>query len=190
MASMVPKHIASEIKKKTFAILDERNYLGQSRKENGKLMADLVSMPEIGGVLSEYMAKAAIKTYIKDAIINAYSKAAYAKSISVSVVEEKISQQEGIRVSCVEGKCSDKLLFLRAENGDLFVVGIGTVTKWETSLRKALEFIEKAPNLPPRDCNLKIYLILSSLEKSIPQSELEHIVKSLEFIGVKVEVIS
>ena len=93
-------------------------------------------------------------------------------------------------MSCVEGKCSDKLLFLRAENGDLFVVGIGTVTKWETSLRKALEFIEKAPNLPPRDCNLKIYLILSSLEKSIPQSELEHIVKSLDFIGVKVEVIS
>ena len=56
-------------------MLDERNYLGQSRKENGKLMAELVSMPEIGGVLSEYMAKSAIKTYIKDAIINAYSKA-------------------------------------------------------------------------------------------------------------------
>ena len=32
--------------------------------------------------------------------------------------------------------------------------------------------------------------ILSSLEKSIPQSELDHIVKSLDFIGVKVEVIS
>lgn len=190
MASMVPKHIASDIKKKTFAILDERNYLGQSRKENGKLMAELVSMSEIGGVLSEYMAKSAIKTYIKDAIINAYSKAAYAKSLSVGVIEEKISQHEGVKVNWVEGKCSDKLLFLRAENGDLFVAGIGTVTKWETSLRKALEFIEKAPNLPPSDCKLKIYLILSSLEKSIPQSELDHIVKSLDFIGVKVEVIS
>ena len=190
MASMVPKHIASDIKKKTFAILDERNYLGQSRKENGKLMAELVSMPEIGGVLAEYMAKSAIKTYIKDAIINAYSKAAYAKSISVDVIEEKISQHEGIKVNCIEGKCSDKLLFLRADNGDLFVAGIGTVTKWETSLRKALEFIEKASNLPPSDCNLKIYLILSSLEKRIPQSELDHIVRSLDFIGVKVEVIS
>ena len=190
MASKVPKHVADDIKKKTFRILDERNYLGQSRQENGKLMSELVSMPEIGAVLAEYLPKSAIKTYIKDAIINAYAKAAYAKSLSVSIVEEKISQQEGVKVNWVEGKCSDKLLFLRAENGDLFVAGIGTVTKWETSLRKALEFIEKAPNLPPKDCSLKIYLVLSSLEKNIPQSDLDHIVKSLQFIGVKVEVIS
>lgn len=190
MASKVPTHIANEIKKKTFTILDERNYLQQSRKENGQLMADLVSMPEIGGVLADYMPKSAIKTYIKDAIINAYAKAAYLKALSVNIVEEKISQKEGVKVNWVEGKCSDKLLFLRAENGVLFVAGIGTVSKWETSLRKALEFIEKAPKLPPQDCKLKIYLILLSLEKHMPQSELDHIVNSLKFINVNVEVIS
>ena len=112
-----------------------------------------------------------------------------AKSLSVNVIEERIYLQEGIKVNCVEGKCSDKLLFLRAENGDLFVAGIGTVTKWETSLRKALEFIEKSPNLPPQDCKLKIYLILTSLEKRIPRSEMDHIIHSLEFINVKVVVI-
>ena len=186
MAHSIPKDVAKQIKAKIFAILDEKDYLHQSRKENGQLMDELVSDDEIGGVLGEYIPKSSIKTYIKDAVLNLYSKAAYQKLFSVENVELKISEKEGLGVNRIEGSYANKILFLRAENGTLIVAGIGTVTKWETALRKALEFIEKSPKLPPQNGVMKKYICLSSKDKVITQNEYNHIQRTLSIIGANV----
>lgn len=188
MAQSVPRDIAAKVRKRTFEILDDRHYLSQSRKENGELMQELVSNPEIGGVLGEYIPKASIKTYIKDAIINAYSKQENAKLFSIDTIGKKISAQEGIDYHCIDGKTGDKVLLFRASNGSLIVASIGTISKWETALRKALEYIDKAKNLPPKNQALKIYLLISSLGKQLPQSDVDHIKRSLELLNVSIEV--
>lgn len=188
MAQSVPRNIATKVRKQTFAILDERHYLSQSRKENGELMQELVSNPEIGGVLGEYIPKADIKTYIKDAIINAYSKQENAKLFSIDSIGHKISDREGIAYHCVDGKPGDKVFLFRAESGNLIVASIGTIAKWETALRKALEYIDRAKNLPPKDQSLKIYLLISFLGKQLPQSDVEHIKRSLALLGINIEV--
>ena len=95
MPNSIPKAKLETIRSKTFAILEERQYLSQSRKENGKLMDELVDHPEIGGIVAGYMPKAAVKTYIKDALINSYSKRENAKSFSIDVVETRLSAHEG-----------------------------------------------------------------------------------------------
>lgn len=188
MAQSVPKTIAAKVRKQTFAILDERHYLSQSRKENGELMQELVSAPEIGGVLGEYIPKSAIKTYIKDAIINAYSKQENAKLFSIEAIEQRLSAKEGKTVLCVDGKSGDKVFLFRAENGDLIVASIGTIAKWETALRKALEYIDRAKNLPPQNQALSIYLLISALGKQLPQSDVEHIKRSLALLNINIEV--
>lgn len=188
MAQSVPKTIAAKVRKQTFAILDERHYLSQSRKENGELMQELVSAPEIGGVLGEYIPKSAIKTYIKDAIINAYSKQENAKLFSIEAIEQRLSTKEGKTVLCVDGKSGDKVFLFRAENGDLIVASIGTIAKWETALRKALEYIDRAKNLPPQNQALSIYLLISALGKQLPQSDVEHIKRSLALLNINIEV--
>lgn len=188
MAQSVPRDIAAKVRKQTFAILDERHYLSQSRKENGELMQELVSNPEIGGVLGEYIPKAGIKTYIKDAIINAYSKQENAKLFSIDAIGQKITVREGTKYHCIDGKPGDKVFLFRAENGNLIVASIGTITKWETALRKALEYIDMAKNLPPKNQALKIYLLISFLGKQLPQSDVDHIKRSLELLNVSIEV--
>lgn len=188
MAQSVPKTIVAKVRKQIFAILDERHYLSQSRKENGELMQELVSAPEIGGVLGEYIPKSAIKTYIKDAIINAYSKQENAKLFSIEAIEQRLSTKEGKTVLCVDGKSGDKVFLFRTENGDLIVASIGTIAKWETALRKALEYIDRAKNLPPKNQSLSIYLLISALGKQLPQSDVEHIKRSLSLLNINIEV--
>lgn len=187
MPNSIPKAKLETIRSKTFAILEERQYLSQSRKENGKLMDELVDHPEIGGIVAGYMPKAAVKTYIKDALINAYSKRENAKSFSIDVVETRLSAHEGSPVHLIEGSCNKKVLFLRANNGTLIVAGVGLISKWETALRKALEFIERAPKLPPMTGELKMYLLLSMKGKTLTESEKAHISNTLSLINVSVE---
>lgn len=188
MPNSIPKDILETIRAKTFAILDERQYLSQSRKENGRLIDELVEHPEIGGIIAGYMSKAAVKTYIKDALINPYSKRENAKSISTDVVEARLSVREGSPVHLIEGSCNKKVLFLRADNGTLIVAGVGLISKWETALRKVLEFIERAPKLPPMTGDLRMYLLVLMKGKSLTESEKTHISNTLSLINVSVEM--
>lgn len=188
MPNSIPKAKLETIRAKTFAILDERQYLSQSRKENGKLMDELVNHPEIGEVIASYMPKAAVKTYIKDALINAYSKKENAKSLSIDAVEARLAIHEGLPVHLIEGSCNKKILFLRADNGTLIVAGVGLISKWETALRKVLEFVERAPKLPPAMGELKMYLVLTVKGKNLTDSEKDHILNTLSLIDVSVEI--
>ena len=70
MSKKVPDDIAKEIKECVFQEADRVNYLARSRTDNGNFLAQLVTMPNVGGRLSQYMKKAEVRTYIKDAILN------------------------------------------------------------------------------------------------------------------------
>ena len=74
MSNIIPEKVAKTVKQTVYLEADKVNYLSRSRTENGIFLAQLVSMPTVGGKLSQYMRKDAIRTYIKDAILNRYSK--------------------------------------------------------------------------------------------------------------------
>ncbi|EFB9761459.1 hypothetical protein FA678_23300, partial [Escherichia coli] len=74
MSNLIPDKIAKSIKQTVYNEADKVNYLSRTRTENGNFLAQLVSMPSVGGKLSQYMRKDAVRTYIKDAILNRYSK--------------------------------------------------------------------------------------------------------------------
>ncbi|MCU0242575.1 MAG: hypothetical protein MUF51_09165, partial [Vicinamibacteria bacterium] len=56
-----------------FKLADDFGYLSKGRPENAKFMVTLVDSA-IGRELAQFMPKAEVKTYLKDAVLNRYAK--------------------------------------------------------------------------------------------------------------------
>ena len=74
MPKTLPADKQRRIKKLIFSRADQFGYATSGRIENGRFLDQLVNDPEIGGVLKEYMEKERVRTYIKDGVLNAYTK--------------------------------------------------------------------------------------------------------------------
>lgn len=176
-----------KIKALVYKRADEFGYLTSGRKESGQFMDDLVEDPEIGGVLNEYMTKERIRTYIKDGILNAYTKARNKKVLSATTPENVVKQLYNCEANVIQkgtGKESD-LYVLRSTEGKIFVVSGGTVFKWETALRKALEIIAREPGLTIDSQTPFICLKLSEASQVLTDADKEHIRTALNAIRVK-----
>lgn len=187
MSNRPPKDVADRVKLAGYRLLIEGNYLSNNRVENGQLLNTLVSHVEVGKVLSEYMSTEQVRTYIKDTIINRYAKDETAKGLSLSNVLSCIAEAENCQVECLEdARKKSNAILLKKATGAVIAAGIGTVSKWETAVRRVLEFIERSPGLPPNDGAIITYVIISCAGKSIAQSDKAQIVRVLRLIDIKV----
>lgn len=148
MSNRVPENIRAKIADLVFQKADEHRYLEKDRPANGQFMDNLIADPEIGVKLQEFMAKGAVKTYIKDGILNRYSKVrrALPKDIEKYLIPAFGNSQDE-----VDYVSRDHISLHRMDHGGLVVVGRTTYIKWETGLRKVLLYIACAPGLPPND---------------------------------------
>lgn len=175
------------IKKAIYKKADEFGYMTSGRIESGRFMDELVEDPEIGGVLKEYMSKERIRTYIKDGVLNAYTKAKNKKALSGVTPENTVKRLFNDSAAVIQ-KCSGKnsgVFVLRSEDGKLFVVSGGTALKWETALRKALEIIAREPGLIVENQPPYICLQLSEASQALTDADRNHIRTALNAIGVK-----
>ena len=187
MAQILTKSIAEQIKKTVYAKADAHRYMSQGRNENGQFMIDLVDDPEVGGVLSSYMGKGEIKTYIKDGILNQYTKSR-TKDIHKKIsVTDTIHELYSESVSVIPTKGTSNLNICRSADGHIFVVSNGTFLKWETALRKALELIARQPNLIIDGNNPEICLQLAVMNKGVTDGDKKLITDALQAISVKVK---
>ncbi|EIH0504556.1 hypothetical protein LGG32_004558, partial [Escherichia coli] len=132
MSNLIPDKIAKSIKQTVYNEADKVNYLSRTRTENGNFLAQLVSMPSVGGKLSQYMRKDAVRTYIKDAILNRYSKDKTGEA-KPNDVEEIILETFKIDACLIEDNSKNKTSLYYGDNGNkIIVVADGTVLKWET----------------------------------------------------------
>jgi hypothetical protein len=147
-------------------------------------MDDLVDDPEIGGVIKEYVQSGKVRVYIKDGILNPYTKQK-TKQILLSRdpvhiirhtygVEEAFILKQGDIVVC------------RSPNERIFVIGKGTVLKWETALRKALEYIARTSGVQLEGRYPSICLQLAVINNDITEGDRTHITNALAAVGVKV----
>ena len=167
MANNVPREIGNLIKDRVTKRADAFGYAGRTRVENGAFMDDLIRDSEIGGVLSEYMPKGNIRTYIKDGILNRYTK------ILNKEIQEKYTAEDIVKAiynqECPTIDSKGKVCLCCHDGKDLYVISSGTVLKWETALRKGLEYISMLPestkNKKPKLC-LKLTVINNLLSAS------------------------
>ena len=139
MAVKLPSDVSKTIKDLTFTRANEFGYGSRSRTENGAFINSLVEDPEIGGRLRDYMPANAVRTYIKDGVLNAYAKAEVRKRLNHVTIESVIRSIFNVDAHLV-GKIHNTQIY-RSEANDIYLVQSGTYLKWETALRKLLECV-------------------------------------------------
>ncbi|UWG95943.1 hypothetical protein LPY66_13625 [Dehalobacter sp. DCM] len=183
----LPRNVVDDIRYIVYEKADAYDYLNKGRNENGNFISNLALDPEVGGVLKEYMNQQRIRTYVKDSILNRYAKDKIHTLLSGDIKTELI-KQESKEVYLIERKTvkSSSIHLYRTEINTYIVVGEGTVLKWETALRRALEYIEVCPGKGIEPNKWKIYVCLAITGNSITKSDKEHIVNSLDYLNVGV----
>lgn len=187
MTMVLPKKKATLVKTGVYAKADEFGYSTRSRTENNQFLDSLVEDAEIGGVLCDYLPKEKIRTYIKDGILNAYAKGFTKNALDEVSPTDTIQQIYGVSSSVIQ-QCTGKdarVSVFRSEDGRIFVVSGGTVLKWETALRKALELIARESGLTIDKKTPAICLHLVPTTNHLTAADKKHIQTALAAIGVQ-----
>jgi len=184
MAKALPKDVAAHIQESVFKKADEHCYASRGRVENGRFMDDLVDDPEIGGVIKEYVQGGKVRTYIKDGVLNAYTKQKTKQILSSHDPKQIICHTYGLEEAFILKK--GDIVVCRSSNGRKFVIGSGTVLKWETALRKALEYIARTPGIQVEGRYPSICLQLAVINDDITEGDKTQISSALAAVGVKV----
>lgn len=136
----IPADVRKSIRKTVFARADDYDYMRRSRPENQRFIQSLTNDPLVGGRLADFMPREKVRTYIKDAILNAYAKTKNYENQSINYLQE-ISNALGSDAELIEagGSTRTPLIIAKTQDGRLVVAKVGTVLKWETAVRHVAE---------------------------------------------------
>lgn len=178
MSNKPPAAIAVRIKDIVYREADNADYLGRDRVKNGIFLDKLVKHPQVGMVLQEHIPQAEVRTYIKDAILNRYSKDKTARAVPADLTPI-IQNIYGADFVQSDKQVSSGVSLFRDASGKRFVVTAqGTYLKWETALRKALLYIPDKPFAQTAE-KIDIALILSAQSRRITDAEKKHLNEAL-----------
>jgi hypothetical protein len=166
----LPKDVVKAMRATVYSAADEAKYVGMSRGASGLFLNQLVADKDVGGRLEMYMPKQEIRHYIKDAILNRYSKDRRRNALLVDC-RNVITEIFGIDTELSDGN-GDVSLYRSpvARGAQYVVVSNGTYLKWETALRKALMFVAKSP-FSRTAASVRILLLLHAQGKIVPGSD-------------------
>lgn len=187
MATKIPKEIRERIRNRVYARLDEENYLMASRTENARLLENLCSDPEIGGIVCRYYPKERVRTYIKDAILNRYAKE---HKVGLRPEPEEVVNfcRERYRVSdfhLLDSGAKGVMLLKSAASPIYAVVVEGTYLKWETALRKGLLYVVGHPFGLNEQNTVRIVLSLFMSGEVLTPSEMKQFQCALSRAGAE-----
>jgi len=181
----VPQSIAKKVKNIVFEEAAKANYLAMARPDAGVFINGLVTRPDVGGEIIKYIKRDKVRTYIKDGILNRFSKdktkeatpddlKPIVKSIYNLDAEESHSE---VKLSLYKSTSPESL-------NEYIVISEGTVIKWETALRKALLFISAKPFSKTAN-GVHILLLLFAQHKLVPPSDKKNLESALKRCGAK-----
>lgn len=187
MANRLPKQIREKVTRTVYEKANDFGYMECDRVTSGQFMDTLVEDPEVGGIIRQYIQKERVRTYIKDTILNRYTKDATCKMLSFKTPEQTITEEYGetaFVIQKIKGSAYDCHV-LRSEHGNIYIVSEGTFLKWETALRKGLEVIASEPNLTREGKVPSLCLKLSLAGQALTEADKKLIVTALAAAGVK-----
>jgi hypothetical protein len=189
MPNRPPKNISDTLKMSIYNAADEANYMIMSRTEAGQFMDGLVRRKDIGGVLESYIAKPQVRHYIKDAVLNRYTKDKTRGALNIDLVGA-IKREFGLDVTKSDDR--DGVSLYRSQHcavdGKYVVVANGTYLKWETALKKALCFTATAPFSQSAKL-IQILVVLYAQQKIITPSDKRLLANALKACGAKAHIV-
>ena len=177
----IPDAVRVEIIQKVFQIADTEGYMTNNRVENTRFMDNLVANAEVGGKLLQFMEEEKVRTYIKDGILNQYTK--QKRNISDEKLQSAISRFYGEECQAL-GQGSDVLVYRMMSSQRTLVVAKGTCVKWETALRKILLYIGASPLFHHEDVAKMLVILTGGMP--LPANDEVILQRSLSQIGVDV----
>ena len=188
MSTKLPQEVAKHVKKRIYKAADNADYLAMSRTNSGEFINQLMVRDNIGGVIDQYVKKDQVRHYIKDAVLNRYSKdkTEEAKPDNLPPIIKRV-----YGLDSEESHKEDKLALFRVtthgHEREYVVVADGTVLKWETALRKALLFISGNPFSENAEV-VHILLMLFARHRQVTPSDERHLKKALAIAKAEVFV--
>jgi len=181
----IPRDTANELKERVFQKADEVGYMSLSRNDSQDFMDELVRAEDIGQVIAQFRGNARVRTYIKDAILNRYSKdkAKDARPSNLSTIIKRLFNHDAHAIE--ENGDIDLYQFTNKSEPHYIVVANGSYLKWETALRKALLYLPGKPF--SEDGNvLSIMLTLFCSGSRINNADKKHLKEALSTFNAKV----
>ena len=156
-----------------------------TRKRSGEIMDLLVTDTDIGAKIAEYYGKERVRTYIKDAILNRYTKERTKAPADWTPYIKKLYGSDCTQVA----KTSSVRLF-RSQDETIYIASQGRLTKWETALRKLLEYrAGHVTALRDHGSRVESCLLLMSGGASQTAADTELLRNTLAEIGVKFTIL-
>lgn len=185
MSNKVPQNVAKKIKKIVFEEADKIDYLAMARPDSGAFLNGLVTRPDVGGEITKYIKRDEVRHYIKDAILNRYSKDK-TKEATPDDLKPIVKSTYGLEAE--ESHNETKLCLYKStapeRPNEYVVISEGTVLKWETALKKALLFISAKP-FSKKASEVHILLLLFAQHKPLPPSDKQNLENALKRCGAK-----
>jgi len=178
----IPEAKRAQIFSLVYEKADAFGYATRNRPDNGMFMNSLVNDAEIGGVLAQYMPQEAVRTYIKDTILNHYTKDLVKRKSAVIEPIAVFQTMFGVDTLFVGEK--KPVSVCRSADNEVYVLSIGTYLKWETALRKALEHIATLEAVDRNQVHICLGLVV--INDDITIGDKRHIEAALDLIGAKV----
>ncbi len=184
MRVTLPKNVEKSIKDYVFKLADKEDYLSTSKIDNGLFIDRLVSDTNAGKKVEQYTKKENVRTYIKDAVLNRYTKHCREKN-KPQGLEEFFSLMFNDKCHKIESSKNTTLLRCSSKASYTHIISVdGTYAKWETALRKALLYSGIKPFASKVENRILIHLNLFT-PKHVTESDKMAIRKALQIIGAK-----
>lgn len=178
----IPEDKRSEIFSLVYERADAFGYATRNRPDNSMFMNNLVNAPDIGGVIAQYTSQETVRTYIKDTILNHYTKDLVRRKSAAIEPVTVFQAMYGVDTLFVGKK---KLVTVcRDTQNNVYVLSVGTYLKWETAMRKALEHIVTLDDVEKEQIHICLALVV--INDDITIGDKRHIEAALSLIGAKV----
>jgi hypothetical protein len=181
----IPTNIRNRIREIAYKALDEANYLAMSQNQASEFMNSLLVMPSVGVEIAKYTKRERVRTYIKDSIVNNYSKDKIREAVPK---DPKPIIKSIYKFSAEESHKQPGLHLYKSTSAErpneYVVISEGTILKWETSLKRALLFISSKPFSKTAD-EVHILLFLFAQHKPLALSDKQNLENALNRCGAK-----
>ena len=174
----LPKNVRDEVRTQIYRRADAHNYMERTRSENSVFMDNLIADPLVGKRLEEFIEREKVRIYIKDGVLNQYAKEKQ-RSLFVADPTDIIKKMFSVETAIMKEDTGISLCV--SSQHRQFVVCRGTTIKWETAVRKAIEFVIRHTTGRP-----EIVLYLVEPRANMTSSDYEHIKHCMNLIGINV----
>lgn len=181
MSVSIPTSIRENLISRVSRLAEEHGYLNRTAAENNQFMSSLIKDPEVGGRVAEFVGKIGVKTYIKDSLLRKYAQRRRRPSKQTSEYLRPVAP--GIKLAPLTSSNRTGVDLYRLEDGGVAAAAFTSYRKWETGLRKLLQFVAARHSLA--DERICFYLIIFDPSTHVIQSDRELVGRALRLIGVE-----